>query len=85
MKKAFDKTGKEIHEFDVLKVFHFVGAQRRKHYMYKWVRTYGTGEHKMLYALHLDNADLKSGYALLGKQEGTEIVQTFFDPKADAV
>ncbi len=39
MKKVLDKKGNEIREFDVLKVFHFIGAVRRKkHYMYKWVQ-----------------------------------------------
>lgn len=34
----FDETGREIKEFAVIRVFHFIGARRKKHYMYKWVR-----------------------------------------------
>ena len=34
----YDKKGIEIHPFDVLKVFHFIGARRKKHYMYKMVQ-----------------------------------------------
>lgn len=33
-----DKNGLVIKEFDVLKVFHFTGARRKKHYVYKSVR-----------------------------------------------
>lgn len=32
-----DCVGNEIHEGAILKVFHFVGARRRKHFMYKLV------------------------------------------------
>lgn len=39
--KLYDKTGREIMPGDVLKVFHFVGAQyRRKHYMHKQAMAY---------------------------------------------
>lgn len=39
----FDKNGKEIKDFAVLKVFHFKGRNeqgrgRKLYYMYKWVR-----------------------------------------------
>ena len=37
MKKLYDKNGIELLPNDVLKVFHFVGARRKKHYMYKQV------------------------------------------------
>ena len=33
-----DEKENEIKEFDVLKVFHFIGARRKRNYMYKWVR-----------------------------------------------
>lgn len=35
MPDLFDKTGKPIKVGDILKVFHFTGARRKKHYMYK--------------------------------------------------
>jgi len=33
-----DKTGREILPGDTLKVFHFTGARRKRHYMYKYVK-----------------------------------------------
>lgn len=35
--KLFDKTGREIMVGDLLKVYHFTGARRKRHYMYKHV------------------------------------------------
>lgn len=35
MEKIYDKTGREILPFDVVKVFHFTDNRRKKHYMYK--------------------------------------------------
>lgn len=37
MSKLYDKNGREIMLYDVLKVFHFTDRRRKKHYMYKWV------------------------------------------------
>ena len=34
----YDKNGKEIKEFSLLKVFHFTGARKKKYYMYKFVK-----------------------------------------------
>lgn len=31
----FDQTGRKIEPGNVLRVFHFVGARRKRHYMYK--------------------------------------------------
>ena len=31
----YDRTGREIVAGDVVKVFHFTGARRKRHYMYK--------------------------------------------------
>lgn len=44
-----DKTGRPIHEGDVIKLFHFYSSRRKKHYMYKHV----TIKNERLYALHL--------------------------------
>lgn len=33
--KVYDKTGREICVGDVVKVFHFIGARSKRHYMYK--------------------------------------------------
>lgn len=35
--QVFDKNGLAIQPYDLLKVFHFTGARRKKHYMYKYV------------------------------------------------
>lgn len=48
-----DKNGNEIKEFDVLKVFHFIGKRRKKHYMYKWVKK--DPEYGYLVAHHPDS------------------------------
>ncbi len=34
-----DKTGREILPGDLLKVFHFIGARRKRYYMYKYVES----------------------------------------------
>ena len=33
----YDKNGEQILEGDLLKVFHFIGVRRKKHYMYQVV------------------------------------------------
>lgn len=35
MANLYDANGRQIMRGDVLKVFHFTGARRRRHYMYK--------------------------------------------------
>lgn len=40
MKPLLDARGQEIAAGDVLKVFHFVGARRKRHYMYKQAVAY---------------------------------------------
>lgn len=52
----YDKHGNKLREFDVVKVFHFTGARRKKHYMYKWLRRNEKGE---LCMKHLDEADAR--------------------------
>jgi len=52
MKIVKDKKGVNIKEFDVLKIYHYTAALRRKKcYMYKWVQI-KNGE---LYAVHLSS------------------------------
>lgn len=71
-----DKNGSEIKEYDVLKIFHFVGARRKKHYMYKWVRL---DKHGHLAISHLDDSeDLVplAACSRTGKIYDAEIVQT---------
>lgn len=45
-REAFDKNGIPFAIGDVVKVFHFIGARRKRHYMYKQVvaeRTWPSG------------------------------------------
>lgn len=81
MKKLFDERGKELKDGQIIRVYHFTGARKKKHYMYKQVSI----AQNSLYGLHLPIADnnQKSGYWLnynadeSGKIEGTRIVQCF--------
>jgi len=85
----YDKYGKEIKEFAVLKVYHFKGVNeqgrgRKIYYMYKWVRlTEDKNGNKWWVALHL-NDDTNGSYylkAVADKQtriiSGAEIVQQY--------
>ena len=76
----FDKNGIEIREFAVIKVFHFIGARKKKHYMYKWVRL--VNGH--LVGMHLANADPDSWFSFRGMADpktgiiaDVEIVQQY--------
>lgn len=70
--ESFDQHGKEIQEFDLLKVFHYRAALRRKReFMYKFV----TIKDGHLFALHLNGTD--EGYWLhQGTEEKAEIIQS---------
>jgi len=84
---AYDKHGREIKVGDVLKVFHFVGARRKRHYMYKHV--VGTrpandgGEFLVISHLNLKPLDGRdAGYWIFQKgqvERDTEIVQSAGD------
>jgi hypothetical protein len=69
-----DKHGIPFEEFDVLKVFHFVGARRKKYYMYKIVVLWDGKP----YGSHAESNPLTPGYPLWTKEryEDTEIVQS---------
>lgn len=56
MKKYFDKNKQEVMEFDLIRFFHFIGARRKKYYMYKQVRRGMDGK---LYLLHLNKNNKK--------------------------
>jgi hypothetical protein len=83
----FDKHGKEIKEFAVLKVFHFKGVNeqgrgRKNYYMYKWVqlRHFIEGGMKYWVAIHLVNGSgdyyhLRSGTGENRILHDVEIVQ----------
>lgn len=58
-----DKHGRQIERGDILKVYHFTGARRKRHYMYKQVmgtRTLGSDTE---YAV-LDHLDLDANHYL---------------------
>lgn len=86
--QCYDERGGPIGEFDVLRVFHFVGARRKKHYMYKQVRVIevpeGPRAGKHLYGVHLTQAydpakPLEGAYYLGSKDqrlEGVVIVES---------
>ncbi len=83
-----DDRGVPVEEFDVLKVFHFIGARRKKHYMYKQVRVVevkeGPRKGLHLYGNHLcgpydPSNPLHNAYYLSsdnGVLRGVEIVQS---------
>lgn len=84
----FDKNGKEIKEFAVLKMFHFKGRNeqgrgRKNYYMYKWVRLYEWNGKKYWVAYHLTNGKESSFFNLRAVANekriinGCEIVQQY--------
>lgn len=90
MTETCDKNRRPLRVGDVLKVYHFTGARRKKHFMYKqvvrtqWIGGYG-GKPKVLYFfvshLNLKKPTLRDdgGYWLgmnEGMQEDYEIVQS---------
>lgn len=77
MQKFFDKKGIEIKPFSVIKVFHFVGARRKRHYMYKWVQERDGHLVAFAFAAHLE--DESGAYFLATDSSGRcvdcEVVQ----------
>jgi len=68
-----DKNGITIEEFDILKIFHFIGPRRKKFYMYKTVIKYKN----MLYISHISSNPLVPGCTLDALDPNdTEIVQS---------
>lgn len=61
MANLYDERGRQIMEGDVLKVFHFTGARRKRHYMYKQARETvmlgGSSPKPFLKISHLNKAD----------------------------
>lgn len=76
-----DRSGRTIQVGDTLKVFHFIGARRKRHYMYKYVLDVLTikAGYDFLKVSHLSVGE---GYYLVSTKKGTvlldyEIVQGF--------
>lgn len=62
MASLYDKNGMIIHVGDVLKVFHFIGSRRKKHYMYKQpIAIVELGQDKNLY-LKISHLDMSNDY-----------------------
>lgn len=54
-----DRHGRQIVRGDILKVFHFTGSRKKRHYMYKQAigtKTFGSGTEYMMFS-HLDLDD----------------------------
>lgn len=58
----FDKKGREIKEYDLLKLFNFLGRRDKAYYIYAWVRIKNIGSVNRYVAMHLDG---KNQYFLL--------------------
>jgi len=76
-KPYFDKNGKQVKEFAVIKIFHFKGVNeqgrgRKNYYMYKWVRLLEINGKKQWVALHL--SDDSGGYFPLRSIANPEMV-----------
>ncbi len=85
MTKLYDEKGHEVVEGAVIRVFHFIGARRKRHYMYKQVSV-SKGE---LYALHLGQLTPTEGRGYLLKHQadsagllkGHQVMQCYYCPK----
>jgi hypothetical protein len=67
VEKLFDKTGRPIELGDIVKVFHFVGARNKRHYMYKQaigIDHLGPSAHSYLKLSHLSMDESRRGYYL---------------------
>ena len=81
-----DKTGREIMPGDTVKVFHFIGSRRKRHYMYKFVERVDHGRlvlaHLCLpysfYTMAMDGRT-HEGYEIVQGHAGVEHGQTFMD------
>lgn len=64
---VYDKRGIPIHRGDIVKVFHFIGALRERHYMYKQclgLNTYPNGQQQFVFFSHLNFSDM------IGERDG---------------
>ena len=88
MEKLRDKNGREIEPGDMLKVFHFVGRNRKRNYLYQQALRYENGR---LYVSHMNRINdepwvIGTNYYSVGHYERQlrdyEIVQSI-DAKFD--
>jgi hypothetical protein len=70
-----DKNGREIMPGDTLKIFHFIGARRKKYFMYKYVESLS---YSLFTIAHLNLGGEKYRMFCDGKQhDDIEIVQGY--------
>ncbi len=80
---VLDCKGREILPGDTIKVFHFIGARRKRHFMYKYIEAIERREtwRNGVDALRVSHLNLKGkSYLVLRlgqREEGWEIVQGF--------
>ena len=76
-----DKNGREIMPGDTLKIYHFTGARRKRHYLYKFVKQILPNNRKEKAYLDIMHLDLSGGSYLMpldGKLHADiEIVQGY--------
>lgn len=83
----YDKKGIPVRPGDLIKVYHFTGARKKKHYMYKFVWEYTIAEtgKKVLMGNHLekglktDGISIHNSYYMTptGVRSDMEIVQGY--------
>lgn len=79
----YDKNRRQIEVGDVLKIFHFIGARKKRYYMYKFVlrrSKFGNSKHDYLQVSHLGHDDINNGFLLMCNdeiREDIEIVQGY--------
>jgi hypothetical protein len=79
---ARDKTGRHIQPGDVLKVFHFIGARGKRHFMYQQALRYSEGRLVISYLDRIDDGEPweigKNFYSVGGNEhlDHYEIVQS---------
>jgi hypothetical protein len=70
----YDKNGKEIKEYDLLKMFHFTGVNeqgrgRKHYYLYRWVRLREMKDGKVRWVGHFLCEGEERDYFLLTSRE----------------
>ncbi len=78
---CYDKRGTPIIRGDIVKVFHFTGARRKRHYMYKQCLgeqfLHSSHDHKYMFFSHLNFQDDGPYTVSIGKHlSDYEIVQS---------
>ena len=70
----FDVNGVKFRQFDVLKVYHYTGARRKKCYMYKQVLGVSEYNPLLIDISHLDGDITSKGYYTI-RQTGLTLIE----------